>query len=693
LFRSVDNLLRPRTVAVVGASESGGAGWPRSIYANFEHAEFPVRVYLINPRREELWGQKVYPDFASIPEPVDLALSIIPAEAMADTLREGVANGLKAALVFAARFGEGGDATGEARARAIRELCDTGGLRVCGPNCMGAISFREKLLFYPSPRVRGLPAGPVGVVFQSGGTFQYWLHQAAVRGLGYSYAVSSGNELDLDLADYINFMVEDEHTRLIACMVEGIRRPDAFMAVAEKALAAGKPIILVKVGASERGSQATISHTGALAGNDDVFNAVCRKYGIIRCPSLDDMIETCLAFQAGRIPNGNAAAMAGYSGGATGLFLDYAEMEGLRLAELSEDTKAKIEPFLFPGLHAVNPLDTGAGLAGQPDKFSEVCRIMAADPAVDMISVQGQLPAAAGERTGPEHFAAVAAAGKPIVAHGRMSQNVTEAGLEFQNESGVPFLQGLPEVVRALKALGDYGECTRRGVRPLPPPAGSSDAFEADRLDGTLNAHGLTPPRSVLATTPDEASKAARGLGFPVAVKAVTPDAIHKTELGALALGLADADAVRAAAEEIGDRLAAADVPLDGFLVQEMVSGLEVIAGVREDEQYGPVMVVGLGGVFVEAIGDVALRLLPVDARDAREMLDELRGKALLGAFRGAPPRDVDALAQAVAGLSELYLDHRHHLTDLEINPLMVLAEGEGVRAVDVRPVRRREGG
>ncbi len=691
MFRSVENLLRPSTVAIVGASDSGGAGWPRSIYGNLEQAGFPAKVYLINPRRDELWGRKVYPDFASLPEPIDLALSIIPAEAVVDTMSEGLRHSLKAALIFAARFGEGGDVEGEGRARAIRELCETGGLRVCGPNCMGAISLRENMLFYPSPRVRGLPAGPMGVVFQSGGTFQYWLQQGAVRGLGYSYAVSSGNEIDLDLADYINFLVEDDETRLIACMVEGIRRPAAFMEAARKALAAGKPIILVKVGASERGSEATRSHTGALAGDDDVFDAVCRKYGIIRCPSLDDMIETGLAFQAGRIPDGKAVAMSGYSGGATGLFLDYAAAEGLELAELSEATNEALAPLLDPGLKPANPLDTGAGIAGQPDKFTEICRIVASDPAVDIVSMQGQLPASTDERARPENFSAVAELGKPMVAHGRMSQNVTEAGRDFQTACGVPFLQGLPEVVRALKALGAYGERARRGIAPMAEPTGSPEAIEGDAMEETLGALGLTPPRSTQAATPSEAGEAARTLGFPVALKAVTQDAIHKTELGAVALGLGDAAAVEAAAGDIGARLGAAGVAVEGYLVQEMVAGLEVILGVRDDPQFGPFMVAGLGGVFVEAIGDVAFRLLPVSADDARDMLDDLRGKALLGAFRGAPPRDVDALVRAMVGLSELYLDHRNHLSDLEINPLMVLAEGDGVRAVDVRPVRRIE--
>lgn len=259
VFRNAETLFRPKTVAIVGASDTGGGGWPKAIYDNMEHAGFPARVYLINPRRDELWGQKVYPNFAAIPEKIELALSIVPAEAAPDVLAEGVANGLETALVFAARFGEGGDGEGEVRAQKLRDLCDNEGLRICGPNCMGAISMRENLLFYPASRVRGLPHGPIGVVFQSGGTFQYWLTQGASRGLRYSYAVSSGNELNLDIADYVNFMVEDPNTKLIACMIEGIRRPEAFMAAAEKAFNAGKPIIALKVGTSERGQTATAS--------------------------------------------------------------------------------------------------------------------------------------------------------------------------------------------------------------------------------------------------------------------------------------------------------------------------------------------------------------------------------------------------------------------------------------------------
>ncbi|MCY4548833.1 MAG: acetate--CoA ligase family protein [Defluviicoccus sp.] len=686
MFRSVEQLFRPRSIAIVGASESGAGGWPRAIYANLEHAGFPVPVYLINPRRDRLWGREVHPSFASLPEPVDLALTLIPAESVADTLADGLANGLGSALVFAARFGEGGDAAGGERSRSLAELCARG-LRVCGPNCMGALALPEANLFYPAERVRGLPKGGVGVVFQSGGTFQYWLGQGAVRGLGFSYAVSSGNELDLDAADYIAFLVDDPGTRVIACMLEGIRRPEAFMAAAEKALDAGKPIVAVKTGASERGRSATESHTGAVAGDDDIFNAVCDRYGILRCHGLDDLIETALMFSTARLPNGPRVAFAGYSGGATGLFLDYASETGLPVAELSAGTMASVAPLLDRGLAPGNPLDGGAGLAGRQDDFREICRAIADDPGVDILSMQGQLPAEDGERGDPDVFAAAARGAASVVAHGRMGQNVTDAGRAFQAAAGVPFLQGLPETVRALKALGRFAERRRRGLpaRPATTPASGPVAE-------LLAAAGVPAPQGGLAATAAEAASIAADIGYPVALKIVSPAALHKTEIGGVALGLGDAEAVARAADEMTARLEAArpGARLDGFLVQEMVDGLEFFLGLRDDPQFGPVIVAGIGGIHVEVLRDLAFRLLPIDEAEARDMLESLRARALLGAFRGREPRDVDALVGAMLAAGEVYFRVRVRLADFEINPLIVLAEGEGVRAVDIRETARR---
>lgn len=687
-------LFRPKSVAIVGASEKGGRGWPRNLYENLEINDFPVPVYLINPRREVVWGQKVYPDFSALPEPVDLALTLVPTDAVIGVLEDGAKNGLKCALIYSAGFGEGNDAEGQARAERVRQIIEEDGIHICGPNCMGAISLPEKLLFYPTPRVRNLPKGPAGVIFQSGGTFQYWLEQAAARGLGFSYAVSSGNELDIQIADYINFLVDDPGTKLIVCLVEGIRSPDAFMGAAERALAAKKPILMVKIGASERGQAAALSHTGALAGDDDVFNAMCRKYGIVRCHSLDALIEIGLAFQAGRFPDGAKVAMAGYSGGGKGLFLDYAGEYGMELAKLSIETRDKMAPYLDPGLDADNPLDTGARLATQPKKFSEICQIMATDEGVDMVCMQGQLPTGANDPFDADVFTDVVKIGKPVIAYGRMAQNATDVGRAQQDAASVPFLQGLPGSVQAMKALGDYGAALSRGVMPMPPAAGATTPLADAALISILEERGIASPEYAIAETPDAAAIAAGKIGFPVALKIVSPAPLHKTEIGAVTLHLGDANAVQGAAVAMAGRLGRLDTPpeISGFLVQEQIEGLELIAGIRNDPLFGPVAVAGLGGVYVEALADIAFRLLPVSEAEALAMLDELRAKALFDAFRGQPARDRNAAAAAIVALSDIYLDHRDMLDDLEINPLMVLREDEGVRAIDIRTVWKQRG-
>jgi len=692
VFQSAKPFFQPKTVAIVGASETGGGGWPRAIYKNLEFANFPAKVYLINPRRDELWGQKVYPDFSSLPEPIDLALTIIPAEFIPETLADGAKNGLKAALVYAARFGEGGDDVGAERADKLRDLCEDTGLVVCGPNCMGAMSFPANLLFYPAMRIRGLPVGSTGVVFQSGGTFMFWLQRAAERGLDFSYAVSSGNELNLDLADYINFLVEDKDTKMIACMVEGIRRPDAFIEAARKALEAKKPIVMIKVGRSDAGKEAAQSHTGALASDDSVLQAVCRKYGVVRCYTLDEMIETCLVLNQRRWPKGPNIGMAGFSGGGKGLFLDYVADEGAEMGRLSDETVGLIDPIIDPGLSGQNPIDCGAGIAYRQQDYSLVCKHMAADDGVDIVAMQGQLPTTEDDTTDATIFSNVfEATEKPVLAYVRVSQNVSPAGLEFQRATKVPFVQGLSQAVRAIKGLVEYTKAMNKGMKPLPKSNGKRTNLEGSKFEDLITENGLTPPASGFGKTPGDAANEAEKMGYPVVLKIVSPQASHKTEVGGVALNLCDSAAVVTAAIDMETRLKVAEPEaiVEGFLVQEMVSGVEVILGVREDPQFGPFMVVGLGGVLVEAMQDVSFRMLPVLEEDAKEMLGELRGKAILGAFRGAKPRDTEALVKAICGLSDIFASHREFLADLEVNPLIVGAKGEGVRAVDVRPIWR----
>jgi len=385
--------------------------------------------------------------------------------------------------------------------------------------------------------------------------------------------------------------------------------------------------------------------------------------------------------------------MACYSGGAKGLVLDYASDEGAEMAPFTSETRSKLSGMIDAGLAPENPLDVGPVVGVQPTKFAEICKIVCADPTVDLATVQGLMPVDPGDPCNPEHLRGVmASTEKPVIVFGRMAQNVSDIGRKFQSDTGVPFIQGLPETVRALQSLVRYAATLRRGVAAMAEPRGCAEKLVSASFDALLSAHGLTPPKSSLAKTPDEASEQAARIGFPVAVKIVSPEASHKTEVGGVALGLRDAAAVRAAAETMTARLAAHNprARIEGFLVQEMVDGLEMIVGVREDPQFGPCMLVGLGGVMVEVMRDVAIRLLPIDEDTARDMIRTLRGAPLLDRFRGRPARDTDAVVRAMVGLSRLFIDHRPWLTDLEINPLIVLAEGEGVRAVDVRVVRHK---
>lgn len=687
-FRAVEPLLQPRSIAIVGASETGGDGWSRVLFHNLKNAGFPVPTYLINPRREELWGEKVYPDFASLPEQIDHALVIVPARFVNDMMREGVANGLKAATIFSAGFGEGRKNIGADRGEELKALIAESGVSVCGPNCMGLFCLPRDMLLYPTSRLQNLPKGPVGGIFHSGGTLGYWFAQAAERGLGFSYAMSCGNEFGLDSADYLNFLVDDPDTEIIVGMIESIRRPKAFMEAARRAFEAKKPILLMKLGSSELGKEQAKTHTGAVAVDNDVFNAMCNRYGIVRCRSIDEMVDFALAFRQKRLPRGDRMAIVTTSGGAVGLSLEAVGDENGTLARLSPDTFKRMDEFVPDGVDVHNPMDAGSTLAGNVPDFCTLCEMFAADDNVDILAIQGRVPLADDKLKTPENYIKLkASTDKPVFAFTRMAQNCDQALRDFQDGAGMPFLFGIPTMVRSMHALVKYAAAQRRGLAMPPEPAGTLSNASDDVVAEHLSDLGLTMPAQAVAIDPAGAAAEAEKIGFPVALKIVSDDISHKTEAGGVRLNLADRDAVIREAEDLQQSLS--DSQLSGFLIQEMVDGLEMLVGVREDSDFGPLMVVGLGGVFVELFRDVSLRLAPVDEYEARAMLSDLRGAKALDGFRGQAPRDVEALVKAITGLSDFYLENRSWLAEIEINPLIVLAKGKGVRAVDVRPIRR----
>ena len=690
MFRSPKPIFNASSIAIVGASDR--ARWPQSIWKNLKENGYPGNVYPINPRREEVYGVPCYADFASLPEPVDLALMILPAKAVQETMEDGAKHGLKAATVYSGHLGEGTDPEIVGRGRALQGLCEEAGIALAGPNCMGGIAFRQKLFLYPNSGICTPEPGSVAAVFQSGGTLQFWVSTAQSRGLRFSYAMSSGNEIGLDLADYINFFVDEPETRIIVLFIEGIRRPEIFKAACARALAAKKPIIAIKTGRTQRSREAAQSHTGAIGGDWAGFEALCERYGIVACPSLDDMIETVLAFSQGRLPVGKRVGVVTTSGGTVDLLYDYGEAEDLSMPAFAPQTVARIQPLIPREMAPKNPLDSGLPTGSKG--LAEMCEAVLDDPSTDILAVAGQISAGRADvAAGAPLKALLDYTDKPVIGFGRMRYVLGEDGITYQDEIGIPYLQGLPETVRALNALAFYGARAGRTIAEPAPPTGTEANLEAAALEDILGRNGVTPPKSSLAANADAAANAADAIGYPVVLKIVAPAFSHKTEIGGVLLGLSSAEEVADGCATLAERIRAVDAcaEITGFLVQEMVSGVEMIVGCREDPLYGPTILVGTGGTMVELLGDAVVRLLPIAEGDAAAMIDGLKGKALLTGFRGAPEADMDALVKAVVGLGHVYLDHRHLLSDLEVNPLMVRERGNGVAAVDIRPVRRED--
>jgi acetyltransferase len=680
-------VFQPSSIAIVGASER--ARWPRQLYDILQTCGFPGKVYPVNPRNTEVWGVKCYPDLASLPEPPAHAFVIVPAPAVQAVMETGAAAGLKSATIYAAQIGEGTDPEIVARGVALKSLLDKSGIVVCGPNCMGLNAIRERNFGYPNADLAALTPGSVAFVTQSGGTVQYIAGMGAHRGVKFSYAISSGNEMSLDMADYVNFFVEDEHTRVIALFIEGIRRPQAFMAAAAKALAAGKPIVAIKTGKSQKSRDSAKSHTGAISGDYAAYAAMCERYGIVQCPSLDDMIEMLLAFQAGRLPKGNRVGWMTTSGGTVDLLYDYLEeIGGIATPEFSDSTKTTLRSLLVQQELALkNPLDAGNPINDTAD--AELCKAVIADPNIDMLAWGGSPPSGRRVRDPAVTRSILESTDKPVFGFVRMASIVDKTTLEFQDQVGFPFLQGLPAIIRAFGGLAFYSARKGRQTAALPPASGTAATLQGAAFEAALARHGITLPRSELSNSPEEAAVAAARIGFPVALKIVSRGISHKTEVGGVRLNLASGDDVMRACSSLAASVARAapGARVEAFLVQEMVDGVEMLVGARADPLYGPMIVLGAGGILVELVKDVAFRLLPVTPDDAQAMLAELKVARLLAGFRGKPAADVDALVKAICGLSDFYLDHRHLLSDLEINPLIVLSKGNGVRAVDVRPV------
>jgi acyl-CoA synthetase (NDP forming) len=707
-FRDLTPLLEPKSVAIVGASPK--AGWPIRIWRMLQQFQFPGEIYLVNPRYETLWQRPCYPTLDALPQAVDNAVFIVPANVVLGMLENSQEQKFRAATILSGGFGEGADPEGLKRKAFLQSYARERGIPMCGPNCMGLGSLRSRAMLFPEQRLNHIPHGGLALVSQSGGLLGGLIRASVSQGIGVSYFVTSGNEVVAELSDYIHHFLHDDNTKVIAAFIEGVKDGEKFVRVARQALELGKPIIALKIGRSLQGVQAAIAHTGSLAGNDRVFDAVCAQNGIIRVNDLDEFLNAAELFlRVKKLPSGRRAAFVTFSGGLRGLISDLAQDEGLELPPLSNSTEKKLSGLLGVGTSVGNPLDTGWSGLSSRETYLECINTLLSDREIDILVLQEELPLSNARPDKEGNLMAVLEVAKetekPISMFSMITQSLNDYARDFKVRCPLPFLQGTDNAIKMQKHLANFAAARERHqkkkhARPAQPKRLSDHAKELLLSKKALNEweaysllaeYGIPLAEAQLATTPAEAIKAASEITGAVALKLLAPGVTHKTELDGIRLNLTKPEEVKSAWREMQEGFSkrASGETLTGFLVQEMISdGVETIIGADNDPQFGPVVMFGIGGQAVELYKDVVFRFAPVTLDEAAEMIRSIKGFRLLSGFRGKPAVDLNVLTNTLVAVSQLAFVAKDLIQSIDINPFMCLTQGG--KAVDAVIVTRK---
>jgi acyl-CoA synthetase (NDP forming) len=689
----LDALFAPRSIAVVGASND----WRRfggRVLHYLRRAEYAGDVYPINPGRDEVQGLQAYPDVRSVGRSFDCAVLAITAEDTLRTIRECAEAGVRSAIIYGAGFAEVGE-EGRRRQDEVVAIAHANGMRILGPNCMGLVNARERVYAtFASAFEERFPApGRIGIATQSGGYGGYLLQHTAMRQLGLSHFVATGNEADVDVGEAMAWMALQDDVEIILGYLEGVRDADNLLYALDLARQARKPVVMMKVGRTPEGRVAAASHTASLTGEDAVYDAIFREYGVYRARTTDELLDVAYALSGGKRPQGPRTAVISISGGVGVQMADFLSDARLELGTVPEHTQRRLRD-IVPYCSPANPIDMTGLVTANHDMLGRTLESVLESDAFDAIilflGIVGMAPSMAGpicqalsevSSKHPDRLLLVSVTTPPD-----LHQVYAKAGfLVYEDPS---------RAVTALAALHRFEQFFRRTRAAVPPsspwpeslvPAGV-DALNEVQAKRLLAACGIRAPSEQMVRLPDEAAQAATRIGFPVAVKVVSADIAHKTEHGGVALSLNSADAVSDAVRQM-----AAHIPrvlpqarIDGYLVSEMiVGGIECILGVRNDPAFGPMVTVGLGGVLVELLRDVVTRPAPVNPEQALEMLRELKAWPLFNGWRGAPAADAEAFAHAIASLSQLARAQRDSIAEIEVNPVVVRERGRGVVALD----------
>ena len=686
---SIRRMLQPASIAVVGATPRPqyGGRFLRSVFQSKDK----VRVYPVNPRYEEILGVPCYPALSELPETPDLVGVIVPYHQVLPVLKQSADAGAGAAIVVSAGFAERGNEDRNRLQDEIGHFAATTGLRVCGPNCLGVANVTHGI--WPSSHAPdpNLQPGPVALVSQSGATaFGPLTTRAAALGLGYSHIISTGNEADLESSDFIDYLLDEPHVRVVACFIEGLKDGRKFLDAARKALRLNKKIVLIKVGRSDVGAKAARSHTAALTGSDQVHNAVFHQSGVTRCDDYADLIQTAHLLAYAPPPTAKGVAVVSHSGGISSLIADHLGDAGIPLPPLTDTATDGINDILGGFGWAANPADI-TGVASRKE-FADVLALLEKEPHAGALLI-----ATAGTPSQAEIVLNLKAKSpKPIVFLSTGGDNTNE-GLAILRDAHLPVFTSPSRAAKSLASFFRYHQRRQKFLQTKTPSSPPTIKTPPSLPTGptTLTEHptkkllshwGIPFTNEAQTHRLEEALEAANTIGYPVALKLESPTIPHKTEAGAVRLNVANETQLRQAYDEIiANSLKFARQSKGApVLVQEMVKGgVETIAGISQDPQFGPILLFGIGGVFVEVYKDVSMRACPITESDAYEMIEEVRGLPLLQGFRGTPESDIDALADALLSLSQMAVDLSHRNPELDVNPLIVLPKGQGIKAAD----------
>lgn len=688
-------LFSPRSIAIVGASSNleSISGRPLKLLKRYG---FKGPIYPVNPKYEAIEGVRCYPSLGVLPEVPDVVLVGVKASMVPGVIEDCASLGVGFAVIFSSGFAESADA--EAQERIVR-IAGAGGVRILGPNCQGLVNLAQgvPLSFSASLDTDRRPFGHVAYVSQSGAFGFASFAMAADAGAGFRYVVTTGNQADLDVVDFARAFSDDPEVRLLLLYLEGIKDGERFLDLLRLTRSKDLPVAVLKVGRSAVAREAAKSHTAALTGDEKVWEAVFRQYGVIPLSDADDVTDVARMFGGPKRTRGSRVGILSTSGGAGIIATDACDGMGLSVPGLSEKMREEVEHFIPAFGSSLNPVDMTAQVINDPQGFRKLLALMEESPEIDMIlPVLSMITGDSGMKMAMDLAEAFELGKKPMACCWLIDDEHGREFREYLSSRGVPVFSSPRRAASALARLAQWE--LRPGLPPGKPQLGipprltetSGDLTEAD-AKAILASYGVPITRERLCKSLAESTAAAEELGYPVALKVMSPDILHKTEAGIVALRVRDEEELRNTYGRILEKAVKAKpgARIRGVLVQEMVSGgQECIVGVRRDPLFGLVVAVGLGGVFVEVLKDVSLRLAPVDRRTVMEMLGELKGLPLLEGARGNPPRDIEALASLVEAVSRMALNEPD-LLELDVNPVMVLEEGLGVVAVDALIIRK----